>query len=111
MQWQQKQVEKYCRKYGLEEEQYQLPNATANTVVRQNLFRHLLFDDKRHLIFCFIPKVKNCMCTRVSDISGLWPSELMWSAYYNSTLSVTACVQISIIIDCKLPYRGLQSML
>ena len=58
MQWQQKQVEKYCRKYGLEGEQYQLPS-TTNTMVRQNLFRHLLFDDKRHLIFCFIPKVKN----------------------------------------------------
>ena len=60
MQWQQKQVEKYCRKYGLEGEQYQLPNATE-LVVRQNLFRHLLFDDTRHLIFCFIPKVKKCV--------------------------------------------------
>ena len=59
MQWQQKQVEKYCRKYGLVGEQYQLPNATE-TVVRKNLFRHLLFDDSRKLIFCFIPKVQKC---------------------------------------------------
>ena len=58
MQWQQKQVEKYCRKYGLVGEQYQLPNATE-TVVRKNLFRHLLFDDSRKLIFCFIPKVQS----------------------------------------------------
>ena len=57
MQWQQKQIEKYCRKYGLEGEQYQLPNA-SNRFVRQNLFRHLLFDDQRNLIFCFVPKVK-----------------------------------------------------
>ena len=57
MQWQQKQVEKYCHKYGLEGEQYQLP-PTSKRFVRKNLFTHLLFDDTRKLLFCFVPKVR-----------------------------------------------------
>ena len=59
MQWQQKQVEKYCHKYGLEGEQYHLPPTTKH-FVRKNLFTHLLFDDTRKLLFCFVPKVKRC---------------------------------------------------
>jgi len=61
IQWQRQQVEKYCRKYGREGVQYQFP-PTTEYVVRQNLFRHLLFDDTRHLIFCFIPKVQIRVC-------------------------------------------------
>ena len=92
MQWQQKQVEKYCRKYGLVGEQYQLPNATE-TVVRKNLFRHLLFDDSRKLIFCFIPKVKNCMCTRVCNhIEYQALSNLKWLVCVCVCVCVCACV-------------------
>ena len=58
MQWQQKQVEKYCHKYSLEGEQYQLPPTTKH-FVRKNLFTHLLFDDTRKLLFCFVPKVRS----------------------------------------------------
>ena len=51
-QWQREQVDNYCKKHGKDKLALTLP-----TSERKNLFRHLIFDDQRKLIFCFIPKV------------------------------------------------------
>ena len=57
-QWQREQVDKYCTKHGRDKLALTLPTSTHSKIIdRRNLFRHLIFDDKRKLIFCFIPKV------------------------------------------------------
>lgn len=56
--WQRKQVDKFCKKYGEEELLYVLPNnSTSEKQLRYKLLRHLLYDDKRQTLLCFIPKV------------------------------------------------------
>ena len=50
------QVDKYCAKYNRQDEALTLPGDKHSE--RRNLFKHLLFDDERRYIFCFIPKVK-----------------------------------------------------
>ena len=58
LQWQKRQVEHYCAKYGLEHLEYALPNDTGReNYFRKKLYRHLIFDDKQKILFCFIPKV------------------------------------------------------
>ena len=68
--WQKRQIEHYCQKYGLDELRDSLP-ADPDTLptdtpaaeskreahYRQKLFRHMIFDDERSVLFCFIPKV------------------------------------------------------
>ena len=59
-QWQREQVHKYCTMHGRDELALTLPRSTRSEIFqRKNLFRHLIFDDKRKLIFCFIPKVQS----------------------------------------------------
>jgi len=53
LQWQQQQIQQYCEKYHLADVAYQLPTDYN----RENLFRHILLDDSRKLLFCFVPKV------------------------------------------------------
>ena len=55
MQWQMAQVEKFCKKYNLQSVQYTLPRPTS--VARFVLYKHVLFDDRRKVLFTFIPKV------------------------------------------------------
>ena len=50
------QVDAYCQKYHLEKVAYTLPESRH---IQQNLYRHLIFDDSRKLLFCFVPKVSN----------------------------------------------------
>ena len=52
------QVDKYCMKYKKGNLALTLPRSTHEEITtRKNLFRHLIFDDERKLLFCFIPKV------------------------------------------------------
>ena len=45
-------------KHGRDKIALTLPrNTKSESMQRKNLFRHLIFDDERKLIFCFIPKV------------------------------------------------------
>ena len=50
------QVKEYCKRHKRESAEFTLPKATDMSG-RHNLFRHLIFDDERQFIFCFIPKV------------------------------------------------------
>ncbi len=52
-QFQQKRVSEMCQKHTFPREQ-RLPLYDDLTL----FFRHLMFDDKRKAIFCFVPKVK-----------------------------------------------------
>ena len=52
-QWQMEQVKEYCKRHKRLSEEFTLPRGSR----RYNLFRHLIFDDERQFIFCFIPKV------------------------------------------------------
>ena len=47
-------MEVYCKKYNLEGVENRFP---SDEFSRTQLFRHLIFDDKRRLLFAFIPKV------------------------------------------------------
>ncbi len=53
VQWQKQQVEAYCRKYNLTKVEYEFPQDPSS---RHRLFRHLLTDDKRKILFAFVPK-------------------------------------------------------
>lgn len=53
-QFQRKQIEKYCRKHNLDRTMYTLPE---NETERNLLNRHLIFDDKRKSLFCFVEKI------------------------------------------------------
>lgn len=55
VQWQVLQVEKFCSKHTMNTTTV-LPSVKSN--IRQSLFRHLLFSDKKEFIFCFLPKVR-----------------------------------------------------
>lgn len=49
------QVDKYCQKHQETlGEKYQLP---AGDDERQLLYRHLLYDDTRRAVFCFVEKI------------------------------------------------------
>lgn len=51
-------MDKFCKKYGEDELLYLLPNnSTSEKQLRYKLFRHLLYDDERRTLLCFIPKV------------------------------------------------------
>ena len=51
-------MHKFCKKYGEDELLYLLPNnGTSEKQLRYKLFRHLLYDDERRTLLCFIPKV------------------------------------------------------
>lgn len=52
--FQQNQVEEYCKRHGLHHSLFTLPD---NATQRDLLFRHLIFDDKRRSLFCFVEKV------------------------------------------------------
>ncbi len=72
IQFQQEQIDRYCRKHGLQDTKYKLPdNAT-----KELLFRHLIFDDKQKSLFCFVEKVG---CTDMKRLlfvmSGVLPVE------------------------------------
>ena len=54
MQFQRKQIAKYCRKYHMDDMLYTLPE---NETERNLLNRHLIFDDKRRSLFCFVEKI------------------------------------------------------
>ena len=54
LQWQKRQIDHYCKKYGLDKLNNTLP---TDPHIREKLYRHLIFDDKKKLLFCFIPKV------------------------------------------------------
>lgn len=56
LQWQMTEVDKFCNKYHLNSINFTLPE--PNSQARQNLYRHVLFDDQQKLIFTYIPKVK-----------------------------------------------------
>ena len=58
-----KRVDEYCTKYGMALRRNSLPK--PDTRARHNLLRHVLFDDKRELILCFLPKVNST--TYLSD--------------------------------------------
>ncbi len=47
-------MEAYCRKYGLANVEYQFPTDGGS---RSRLFRHLLANKERKILFAFIPKV------------------------------------------------------
>jgi hypothetical protein len=64
VQWQRQQVDKFCKKYGEDELLYLLPNnSTSEKQLRYKLFRHLLYDDERRTLLCFIPKVATRLFT------------------------------------------------
>ena len=69
LQWQMAQVAKYCAKYKQDGSALTLPYDGSQE--RKNLFRHLIFDDERHMIFCFIPKVSAMWKTRFTAICFL----------------------------------------
>ena len=77
MQWQMEQVDKFCLKRKREDMALTLPQntGTESALLRRHLFRHLIFDDKRQLIFSYIPKVT------------------LWWAIYRAT--IIAVVKIS----------------
>ena len=51
-------MDKFCNKYGEDELLYLLPNnSTSEKKLRYKLLRHLLYDDERQTLLCFIPKV------------------------------------------------------
>ncbi len=51
-QFQQDQVKKYCSQYA-GNKLYQWPKGKGQP---EEIYRHLLFDDKRKTIFCFVEK-------------------------------------------------------
>ena len=53
-QFQRKQIAKYCRKYHMDGMLYTLPE---NETERNLLNRHLIFDDRRRSLFCFVEKI------------------------------------------------------
>ena len=58
LQWQKRQIEHYCQKYDLDKLQNKLPSQKRRDgFIRKKLYRHLIFDDKKRVLFCFIPKV------------------------------------------------------
>lgn len=52
-QWQKQQVEAYCMKYKLTDLEFKFPTEPAS---RHRLFRHVLTNDERKILFTFIPK-------------------------------------------------------
>ena len=54
LQFQRDQIEKYCKRQGLEDQAFTVP---ANKAEKDLLYRHLLFDDIRKSLFCFVEKV------------------------------------------------------
>lgn len=67
MQWQRKQVDRFCKKYGEDELSYSLPNnSTSEKQLRYKLLRHLLYDDERETLLCFIPKVQLNIATHLT---------------------------------------------
>lgn len=70
-QFQQNQIDKYCRRLGLENERFTLPE---NETQRQLLFRHLIFVDAKKAIFCFVEKVGSTDMKRLMFVTaGLLP--------------------------------------
>ena len=66
VQWQQKQVDKFCQKYGEDKLLYTLPNdSSSEKQIRYKLLRHLLYDDERKAVLCFIPKVSKIILPEV----------------------------------------------
>lgn len=58
LQWQMSQIDKFCKKYGMDTSN-SLQLGIIPRTLRTKLLRHLIFDDKRKTIFCFLPKVRN----------------------------------------------------
>ena len=73
IQFQHAQIDKYCRKHGLTETLYTLPQ---NKTQKELLYRHLIFDDRRKSLFCFVEKIG---CTDMKRLlfvtSGVLPLE------------------------------------
>lgn len=70
LKFQQRQVDKFCRKYNLSHTAGQLPsdNSTSST-----LNRHVLVNDKAQTLFCFAPKT-GCTNLRIIFflVMGKW---------------------------------------
>ena len=54
LQFQQREVDNYCSKHLQGGSKFDLP---TGQVERELLYRHLLFDDLREMIFCFVEKI------------------------------------------------------
>ena len=72
-QFQKKRVSEMCSKHVFPREQ-KLPIYDE----LQFFFRHLMFDDKRKAIFCFVPKVRN-----------------FYHPYTKSATTIQPCVELS----------------
>ena len=112
MQWQKQQVEAYCRRYELTNVEYQFPPHESR---KRTLFRHLIFYDKKKVIFAFIPKVSqpsnNCECV----LQGFW-QDLNWGVTANCASFTSSEVLHWIIIHflvlrCKLCQQGVPCIL
>ena len=75
MQWQMSQVDKFCAKYNETKLALTLPTK-SELFQRNNLFRHIIFDDKRKLIFCFVPKVHMYIIQGMRSLRSLIPFSL-----------------------------------
>ncbi len=53
-QWQKQQVKAYCQKYGLTKFKYRFPSDRTS---KRRLFRRVIFDDNKKLLFTYVPKV------------------------------------------------------
>lgn len=60
LQWQQHQVDHYCRKYNITGVKYQLPSDSAS---RARLLYNLIFVDENEVVFAGIPKVRQSYVT------------------------------------------------
>lgn len=53
-QWQQEQISKFCARHQLSDTAYSLD---LENPLKNEFYRHILFDDRSRNLFCFIPKV------------------------------------------------------
>ena len=49
------QMKKFCQKYNMSNKDVLLKDETKQ--IQKNLFRHLIFSDKKKFVYCFLPKV------------------------------------------------------
>lgn len=97
LQFQQARIEKFCHRN-------RMPNTLPQDISKLNAtLRHLLYDDSRQLIFCYVPK-NGCSNIKwmLLILNGTIPSSAVHKRPPESVLSTVSIIFLSAIIHYTL---------